>query len=183
MPGLLDSQNAVLMIIDIQEKFRPILFNAEQVVEKTRQLINACNLLGVPVLVSEHYPKGLGATVPELTGLLGPEALVLEKISFGCMDDAGIDTDMASLKRKQVMVCGLEAHVCVNQTVVRLLEKGYEVHLIEDAIGARSETNYQIALRKLAQFGAVPSCVEMALFELMRTAKHPQFKAVQQLIK
>lgn len=183
MSHLLSVEDALLLVIDIQERFKPILFNGDQVIRGTQQLIEGCNLLEVPVLVTEQYPKGLGPTVPELKEVLKTEAPVLEKTCFGCCEDPIIEVKLRQFHRKQILVCGIEAHVCVNQTVVRLLEWGYHVFLMEDAIGARSEGNYRIALKKLAQLGAIPSCVEMALFELMRTATHPQFKAIQQLIR
>ncbi len=107
---------------------------------------------------------------------------MIDKVSFGCFDEPAVEEQLTAYGRRQILVCGIEAHVCVNQTVVRLLESGYQVYLIEDAISAREMKNYEIAMKKLAQLGAIPSCVEMALFELMRTSKHPQFKAVQQLI-
>lgn len=183
MDSLLSVQKALLLVIDIQEKFKPVLFNGDAVVENTRRMIVGCNQLDVPVVVTEQYPKGLGPTVKDLQAALGQETPVLEKTSFGCCDEPVIEEHLLACGRKQIMVCGIEAHVCVNQTVVRLLEIGYQVYLIEDAIGARSQTNYHIALRKLSQLGAVPCCVEMALFELMRSSRHPQFKAVQQLIR
>lgn len=183
MPHLLDSHEAMLLVIDIQEKFRPVLFNAQAVIENTRRMIAGCNELSVPVLVSEQYPQGLGETVPELKAALLTDTPVLAKTSFGCCGDEAMMDQLRRMNRRQVMVCGIEAHVCVNQTVVSLLQAGFDVHLIEDAIGSRNEANYHLALKKLAQWGAVPSGVEMALFELMRTAKHPSFKAIQQLVK
>ncbi len=182
MSQLLSIDNALLLVIDIQDKFKPILFNADQVVQGTQQMIRGCHYLGVPVIVSEQYPKGLGHTVLELKNTLTDTDLVFEKNHFGCCDEPLIEEKLLGFERKQILVCGIEAHICVNQTVVRLLELGYQVYLIEDAIGTRYPRNYDVALRKLAQLGAIPSSVEMALFELMRTSQHPQFKAVQQLI-
>jgi nicotinamidase-related amidase len=179
---LLSAEKALLLVIDIQEKFQPILSNAEAVIENTRRLITGCNQLNVPVIVTEQYPKGLGETVAPLKHALKAETPVLEKTSFGCGGEPVVAEHLKAAKRQQILVCGLEAHVCVNQTVVSLLAQGYQVYLIEDAIGARDERNYHIAMKKLAQLGAIPSCVEMALFELMRHSRHPQFKAVQQLI-
>jgi nicotinamidase-related amidase len=182
MAELLDINKALLLVIDIQEKFKPILFNPDRVITGTQQMITCCNQLDVPVVVTEQYPKGLGTTVPELQNALKPNTPVLEKTSFGCCGEPSIADALAQFNRKQIMVCGIEAHVCVNQTVLELLNQDYEVFLIEDAIGTRNPDNYHIALRKLTQLGAIPSCVEMALFELMRSSRHPQFRAVQQII-
>lgn len=182
MTTLLKPEQAQLLVVDIQEKFRPVLFNAESMIEATRRLIAGCRLLGVPITVSEQYPKGLGHTVPELLAELEGEAMILEKTAFGCGECTEIADYLAKQGRQQVIVCGLEAHVCVNQTVIQLLESGYQVFLVEDAMGSRQEVHYRLALRKLAQLGAIPSCVEMVLFELLGTASNPQFKAVQKLV-
>lgn len=182
MGGLLHTENSLLLIIDVQEKFKPILFNADALVENISRMVRGCNLLDVPVVVSEQYPKGLGSTVSEITAHLYPETPILEKFAFGCCGEPTIETLLTQYNRKQIMICGIEAHICVNQTVVALLQAGYDVHLIEDAIGTRHEHNYHIALQKLTQLGALPSCVEMALFELMGTSKHPRFKEIQALV-
>lgn len=182
MIELLDVNKSLLMVIDIQDKFRPILFNPDQVVLGTQKMITGCNQLNVPVIVTEQYPKGLGVTVVELKQVIKEDVPFFEKTSFGCCQDTVIEEQLALLNRKQIMICGIEAHVCVNQTVIDLLKKNYQVYLIEDAIGSRNENNYKIALKKMAQAGAVPSCIEMALFELMRSSKHPQFKEVQKII-
>lgn len=183
MSRLLSTQDALLLVIDIQEKFRPVLFNAKQVIENAQRLISGCNHLGVPVLVSEQYPQGLGHTAAELNAVLSPATPVIEKSSFGCCDEPNIMAQFHRLGRRQIMICGLETHICVNQTVTRLLEEGYQVYLIEDALGSRTVENYQIGLRKMTQLGAISSCTEMALFELLRGADHPQFKTIQQLVK
>lgn len=179
---LLNPDQTLLLVVDIQEKFKPVLFNAQDVINNTKRLIQGCNLLNVPVLVSEQYPQGLGHTVSELTQALQPDAVILEKTRFGCCDEPSIMTQIKAFERQQILVCGLEAHICVNQTVLRLLEAEYQVHLIEDAIGTRKEQNYHIALQKMTRLGAIPSCVEMALFELLGSSKHPQFKAIQKLV-
>jgi nicotinamidase-related amidase len=182
MSHLLRAEEALLLIIDVQERFVPALFNPQEVVQGTATIVKGCQLLKVPILVTEHYPKGLGHTVPEITTLLDEKTPILPKTSFGCCGDPDFMSHLEALGRKQIMICGLEAHVCVNQTVVSLLEQGYQVNLIEDAIGSRKPENKAIALRKLYHMGAMPSCIEMALFELMHSARHDSFKAVQQLI-
>jgi nicotinamidase-related amidase len=173
----------MLLVVDIQEKFAAAINDFERVVERTGILIQACGQLGVPVVVSEQYPKGLGHTVPELSALLPPDATVLEKTAFGCGRDPQILAHLESLGRSQVMVCGLESHVCVNQTVHQLLAHAFQVHLIQDAIVARHQRDHKTALAKMQQSGAIPSGVEMALFELMADARHPSFKSLQSLIK
>jgi nicotinamidase-related amidase len=180
---LLAADNAVLLIIDIQEKFVPVVHESQHLIERTWVMIEAARLLNIPILVSEQYPKGLGHTVKRLKEALPEEAQVLEKSAFGCLGDIVIKDKLTDTGRKQVLVCGLEAHVCVNQTVHQLLDNGFEPHLIEDALASRDIKNKAIGLRKMEASGAVPSCTEMALFELMGHAKHPHFRKLQGLIK
>ncbi len=186
-PGLLNVDQAILLVIDIQEKFVPVIQNPESTVKKTRLMIETACLLEIPILISEQYPKGLGATVPELLKDLpssaSPLITTLEKTSFGCLGDEAMAQYFKDSGRKQIIICGIEAHVCVNQTVHQLLDAGYEPHLIEDAISSRNKHHREIALHKMRQSGAILSHVEMALFELMRHAKHPHFKTLQSLIK
>ena len=184
MTAMLSVDNSVLLVVDIQEKFAPILPDSERLIQNAGILIDAARELGVPIVVSEQYPKGLGHTVPQLLEKLPAEnAAVLEKTAFGCFEDSGIRAHLAALGRRQVLVCGLETHICVNQTAHQLLHAGYEVHIAEDAVASRAEQNREIALRKLRHSGAIASCVEMALFEWIADAKHPRFKQVQALIK
>jgi nicotinamidase-related amidase len=180
---LLTPEQSLLLVIDIQEKFRPALFNAEQVIANTERIIKGCEALGVPIIFTEQYPQGLGHTVPELTAACSSDAPVYEKTAFGCFNDEAIAQAIQHSGRRQIMVCGIESHICVNQTVCRLLAANFQVHLIEDAIGSRQEAMYQIGLKKMTQLGAFPSCVEMALFELLASAQHPQFKTIQALVR
>jgi nicotinamidase-related amidase len=179
---LLQADQAVLLVVDIQEKFAA-LDEFDRIVERTRILIQACTQLEIPVVVSEQYPKGLGHTVAALHTELPANAVILEKTAFGCGQDPAILDHLQRLQRTQVMVCGLESHVCVNQTVHQLLGHSFQVHLIQDAVTARHKRDHNIALAKMQQSGAIPSCVEMALFELMQDAKHACFKSLQTLIK
>ncbi|MFH2202237.1 MAG: hydrolase [Elusimicrobiota bacterium] len=180
---LLDPNKSVLLVVDIQEKFVPVVHEFRALIAKAKALIEGAKLLDVPVVVSEQYPKGLGPTVAELADALPAGALKFEKTAFGCLGDEIITERLASLDRPQVVVCGIEAHVCMNQTVHQLLAAGYEVHLIEDALSARDPKNIEIGRRKMELAGAVPSSVEMALFEWMGHSRHAQFRAVQALIK
>ncbi len=183
MAILLDPNQALLLIIDIQEKFRSVIWQSQEMIESAQRMVQGCSLLNIPILISEQYPQGLGPTMPELTAHLPETALFIEKTAFGCYGEPRIQEAIERFNRPQILVCGLEAHICVNQTVVRLLEEDYQVYLIEEAIGARTETNYRLGLKKLYQLGAISSGVEMALFELLGGSGHPQFKAIQRLIK
>lgn len=185
---LLDLNRSVLLVIDVQEKFVPTLFNEKKLPHACINLIEAAKQLGVPVVVTEQYPQGLGPTLESVKAHCPENTTFFEKTSFGCCDEPGFDDLMRGLFSGkegpyQVVVCGLESHICVNQTVTRLLQQGYQVHLVTDAIGSRDKQNTKLAKKKLFLLGAIPSGVEMVLFEWMRSSKHPAFKPVQELIK
>ncbi len=180
---MLRPETSLLLVVDIQEKFVPIIDGCGRVIAKSKILLKAAGLLGVPVIVSEQYPKGLGRTTAELVAAYPEGVEVLEKTAFGCLGDEAIRARVDALARRQVVVCGIETHVCVNQTVHQLLASGHQVHLIEEAIASRAASNREAGLAKMRSSGAIPSCVETALFEWMGDAKHPRFKEVQALIK
>jgi nicotinamidase-related amidase len=172
--SLLQRDRTALVVVDVQEAFRryPVF---TPVAESCRKLLQAARLLEVPALVSEQYPKGLGRTAPEVG--LENEPLI-EKTVFSAARAERFDLG----DRDQAIVCGIETHVCVSQTVHDLLERGVEVHVPADAVGSRHELDYERGLERLERAGAVVSTVESALFELLERAGTPEFKAVQQLI-
>jgi hypothetical protein len=141
-------------------------------------LIRGAGVLGVPVVVTEQYPKGLGKTVTEVAAHLPEDSEPIEKLCFSAVDAEGFDLD----GRDQALVCGIEAHVCVHQTVMGLLGQGVEVHLPRDAVGSRFEANKEVGLQRADDAGAIPTSVETALFELVGRAGTDEFKAVQKLI-
>jgi nicotinamidase-related amidase len=172
---LLDRERAALVVIDVQEGFRSYeTFDA--VAAACGKLVAGSRILGVPVVATEQYPKGLKHTAPEV-GLDGEP--VVEKTVFSAVRADGFDLG----DRRQAVVCGIEAHVCVSQTAHDLLERGYEVHVPADAVGSRHRQDYEVGLRRLERAGAVLTTVESALLELCERAGTPEFKAVQGLIK
>ncbi|MEA2313400.1 MAG: hypothetical protein QOI03_92 [Solirubrobacteraceae bacterium] len=172
--SLLSRGRAALLVVDVQEGFRSYSAFA-RVAESCSKLLQGARLLDVPALVSEQYPRGLGHTAPELG--LGDEPRI-EKTVFSAARAEGFDLH----GRDQVIVCGIEAHVCVSQTVHDLLERGVEVHVPADAVGSRHELDYERGLQRMERSGAVISSVEAVLFELLERAGTPEFKAVQKLI-
>jgi nicotinamidase-related amidase len=180
---LLDRERSVLLIIDVQEGYRDHTFEHGRMVQAVRRLLEAAKIMHVPILVTEQYPKGIGHTQPEIAEGFPPGQTVIEKMSMSCMRQARFADELSGLGRSQVVVCGIEAHACVNQTVHDLLESGYEVHVPHDAITARFERDYRIGWEKIIGSGAVPSTVEMACLEWVRTAEAPEFKAIHRLIK
>jgi nicotinamidase-related amidase len=172
--ALLHRDRAALLVVDVQEGFRPYDSFAG-VAASCAKLIATARLLGVPALVSEQYPKGLGHSAPEL-GLQDEPRI--EKSVFSAARADGFDLQ----GRDQAIVCGIEAHVCVSQTAHDLLGKGIEVHLPADAVGSRHAIDYERGLERLEGAGAVIGTVEAALFELLERAGTPEFKSVQKLI-
>ena len=174
----LDPQRAALVVVDVQEGFRKAIPDFERIARATATLIEGAEAIGIPVIVTEQYPKGLGETAPEVAEHLPEGAEPLEKICFSAADADGFDLG----GRDQALVCGMEAHVCVNQTVLDLLDAGTEVHVAEDAVGSRTDENKRVGLHKMERAGAVVSSVETALFELLGRAGTDEFKRVQRLI-
>jgi nicotinamidase-related amidase len=172
--SLLNRDRAALVVVDVQEGFRPYESFAG-VAAACGKLVRAARILEVPRVVSEQYPKGLGHTAPEV-GLEGE--MPIEKSVFSAARAEGFDLG----GRDQALVCGIEAHVCVSQTVLDLLERGVEVQIPADAVGSRHELDYVRGLERLERAGAVVTSVEAALFELLERAGTPEFKAVQKLI-
>jgi len=173
--SLLEKDRTALVVIDVQEAFRPYDIFAE-VSRNCAKLVEAARLLDVPIVVTEQYPKGLGSTVAEI-GVDGEPRI--EKSVFSAVRAAGFDLH----GRDQVIVCGIEAHVCVSQTVHDLLAQGVDVHVPADAVGSRNDIDYERALPRLERAGAVVTTIEAALLELCERAGTPEFKAVQGLIK
>lgn len=167
----------------MQERLQPLIDEDAKLRAKAAALAEGCRLLGVPVFVTEQYPKGLGATVPELEPAVKAAGGVLEKTSFSAAGDASIAARLMAAGRPNILLAGVEAHICVLQTALDLLEGGFSVHLVEDAVGSRDPKNKEVGILRARRHGAEPSSVEMALFELMGHSKHPQFKLVQALIK
>ncbi len=172
--SLLVRERAALVVIDVQEAFRPYA-SFERVAGACATLLQGARILEVPAIVSEQYPKGLGRTAPEV-GLADEQPLEKTVFSAARADEFDLGG------REQALVCGIETHVCVSQTVHDLLERGVEVHVPADAVGSRHAIDYERGLERLQRAGAVVTTVEAALFELLERAGTPEFKAVQKLI-
>lgn len=174
----LDPRRAALVVVDVQEAFRKAVPGFEAVAGAAGTLIAGAEATGVRVIATEQYPRGLGATVPEVAERLPAGVEPLEKLCFSASAAEGFELD----GRDQAIVCGIEAHVCVNQTVLGLLDAGVEVHVVADAVASRTDANRDIGLHKAERAGAVVTSVETALFELVGRAGTDEFKAVQKLI-
>ena len=175
----LDRDRTALVVVDVQEAFRKAIPTFDEVAAATAKLVEGAKAMGVPVVVTEQYPKGLGETVPEVADHLPEGTVPVEKLSFSAAAADGFDLG----GRDQALVCGIETHVCVNQTVADLLDSLDEVQVAEDAVGSRTADNKRIGLNKMERAGAVLTSVETALFELLGGSDAPEFKEVQGLVK
>lgn len=176
------AKHSALLVIDIQEAFRKSIVTLDQVIRKTEAAIRGFQLLGCPVLFTEQYPKGLGHTVEELLNATD-KLEVFEKSGFSGLCSNELEEGLQQSGIQQVVVAGIETHVCVNQTTHSLLASGYSVHILEDAVASRSSDDRETGLKKMYLSGAVPSSVEMALFEMLGDSANPKFKEIQGLIK
>ncbi len=179
---MLDKEDAVLLIIDVQERLAPVIWEKERMLKNCGHLIELAKMITVPLIVTEQYPKGLGRTVPELQSIL-PEYKPVEKTAFNCCGEPAFLTQLRKIGRKKVLVAGMETHVCVLQTVTSLLNEGFIPHVVKDAVSSRTEANWSTGLEFLRDAGAVVSCTETVLFQLLKVAGTEEFKKISQRIK
>jgi nicotinamidase-related amidase len=175
----LDRDRAVLVVVDVQEAFRKVLGDFDDVAAASATLVHGAAEMGLPVIVTEQYPKGLGGTVAEVADALPEGVEPLEKVRFSAAEADGF----ALGGRDQALVCGIETHVCVNQTVLDLLAAGTDVQVATDAVGSRTAANRVLGLERMERAGAAMTSVETALFELLGGSDAPEFKQVQALVK
>lgn len=179
---MLNIENSVVVIIDIQEK----LVNAAgkySPVDKACKLAEAAKILNIPVLVTEQYPNGLGQTVDPLKSALAENTVYIEKTGFSALLTPEFRDKLEVLGKKQVVICGIEGHICVYQTICDLLAEGYEVYFVKDCSASRNKYEFKTGVDLIRQCGAKVTCLEIVLFEWLKTSKHPDFKLVQALIK
>jgi nicotinamidase-related amidase len=173
----------MLLVIDVQEGYRSILHGWDGVVVATTLLARGAGLLGLPMVVTEQYPRGLGRTATEISSALPAGLPIVEKMSMSCCGAAAFTDALRACERDQVLVAGIETHACVSQTVHDLLERGYQVHVARDATSSRRARDVGPAWDKMLAGGMLPTSSEQALLELVATAEAPEFKALQRLLK
>ena len=173
----LEADQCALVVVDIQSKLLPPIFQKEQLVRNSQLLIRAAGILKIPSLVSTQYAKGLGGTVPEISSLL-PQTEAIDKQLFSCFGSDMFCTMLKRLpgNRNTLLLCGMESHICVMQTALGALREGYLVHVASDAVGSRTEWNWKIGLDRMRAAGAVISSTEMMIYELMRSSGSAAFK-------
>jgi nicotinamidase-related amidase len=182
LPDRLQRDRCVLVVIDIQERFRDLTHGFDEVLAATDRMVRFCQHLKIPIVVTEHYPRGLGVTVPELRELFRPFK-PLEKIHFSCAQDAGFSEALAGSGRDQVLLTGIESHVCVYQTAFDLLRRGLQVAVAEDAVSSCSNRNRLLGLDHMRTLGAQIMGSQMIMFEILGQAGTPDFKTVAPLLK
>lgn len=175
---MLEANNSLVLMIDVQERLVGAL-EKNVIVEKSQKIIDGANILGIPVLATEQYPKGLGHTVVTLAD----NTEVVEKTYFNALLEDGMLDKINSYGKKQIILFGIETHICVYQTACALIEAGFEVYIIKDACASRNKYEFKQGIDAMRDNGAKISCVEMTLFEWLKGAKNPKFKEVQALIK
>ena len=173
----LEADQCALIVVDIQEKLLPPIFQKEQLVRNAKLLIRAAGVLKIPAIVSTQYAKGLGKTVPEVASLL-PETEAIDKNLFSCFGSEAFCTLLKRLpgNRNTLLLCGMESHICVAQTALAALREGYLVHVASDAVSSRTEWNWKIGLERIRAAGAIISSTEMMIYELMRSSSSEAFK-------
>jgi nicotinamidase-related amidase len=181
--SLLRAGETTLVIVDVQEAFRPVIDGFDVVARNCSILAAGFEILGRPIIVSEQYPKGLGSTVDEIAEALPEGTPIIEKMRFSACGVDAFDAELAESGSKTVVVCGVETHVCVNQTVLDLLSRGYAVHVASDAVSSRAPANKEAGLRKMAAHGAEVSSAETVLFEMLEVAGGDAFKAISKLVR
>lgn len=182
---MLNAQDSLVLVIDIQDKLTKMLKEevCTQIVEKSQKLVQAAKILNIDTLLSEQYPKGLGQTIEGIRNILGENYKPFEKTSFSVLDDENIASEIEKHGKKQIVLCGIESHICVLQSALALIDKGYEVYVVQDVCASRNKYEYKCAMDYLKNSGAKVLCLEMVLFGWLKGAKNPCFKEVQALIK
>lgn len=177
----IEFEDSMLLVVDIQEKILPAMHEWEEVLKNCLTLIRGAAALKLPVVITQQYPRGLGNTLEEVTGLT-PEAKIFDKTSFSCLTTE-VAGELKNLGKKHIIICGIESHVCVLQTIIDLVKNGYQPVLVADCVSSRKKTDLKFAVRRAQAEGATITTYESVLFELMGSAKHPEFREISKIIK
>ncbi len=181
---LLQPENCALVVVDMQEKLFPPIFEKERLARNVQLLIRLAHILKLPVMAATQHVKGLGPIIPEIASLLDGTQPI-NKVEFSCFNNSDFCAAVKHLPRERntLLLCGMEAHICITQTALGALNQGYIVHVAADAVSSRSEFNWKIGLKRMRQAGVVLSSTEMMMYELMRASGTPVFKEMLQHLK
>jgi len=179
---MLSEENSLILVIDIQDKLVNAL-EKDVIVKNAAKIVSAGNILNIPIVLTEQYPKGLGNTVDLIKSIIPADSKIIEKTCFNALQEENFLEKISEYGKKQIVIMGIETHICVYQTALALLEKGFEVYVIKDACASRKKYEFKQGIEAMRDNGVKISCVEIALFEWLKSAKHPKFKEIQALIK
>ena len=180
---MLEQHNSILTVIDMQEKLIKASYESDIIAEKAKKITKAASILSIPTIITEQYPKGLGQTHEEIKRAVSNKAVYLEKTSFSAVREESFQSIIKQLPQKQIILCGIETHICVLQTAIELMQKGYEVYILKDCCSSRTQEEKDIGLELLKQYGIKIVSVEIVIFEWLKSSKHTNFKEIQSLIK
>ena len=180
---MLTPDNTVLLVIDVQGKLAQLMHRKESLFASLEKIIRGAQVLELPIIWTEQVPEKLGPTLPEIARLLATMSGPISKASFSCCGHPPFMQELEALNRRQVLVTGIETHICIYQTTLDLLERGYEVQVVADAVSSRTAENRELGLERTKDAGARLTSTEMALFELLRVAAGPQFKEINRIVK
>lgn len=175
--------DTLLLIVDMQERIFANVERGNEILNIQRKVIETFKILTLPILITEQYPKGLGPTIRPIQSLLGEAYQPLSKTTFSCLDDPSFFNYIQQFPHKQFVVVGIEAHICILQTVKSLLKIGKEVAVLNDAISSRSIFDFSTSIAEMRDMGARISCAETVIFEMLKDSNHPQFKSISDLLK
>ena len=179
---MLKIEDALLLVVDFQERLMPSIHRWEELADKAATLIGGCRALDIPILVTQQYTKGLGPTIRKIDDAL-TEYDYIEKITFSCFGSEEFREKLGKANRKSIIITGIETHVCIQQTVLDLLGNGFEVYAIADCLGSRSDRDFRYAMRRMEKAGAIVTTMESILFEMLVSADHPKRKEITVLVK
>lgn len=180
--GPLKKDGCVLVVVDIQEKLLPAIHNFTSVLDRSVKMVTAAQALEVPLLFTQQYSRGLGPTHIALSGLL-PEFMHFEKLSFNCFGAPGFEARLKELEARTLVMIGIESHICVCQTALEALQRGFNVHVVSDAVGSRTTANHVIGLERIRQAGGVITATELTIYEWVERSDSPEFKLILPLLK
>lgn len=177
------ADSALLLVVDMQEPFLREIWERKRVIRNVSLLLEAARILNVPVLSTLQYARRMGGPIPEIAELLPESPPPMDKLCFSCAGDSAIAEAIRTNGRNQVLICGIESHICVCQTALDLVNQEHQVHVAVDAVSSRTESNARIGLRKMETAGVIPSSAEMAIYEMLNEAGTPEFKSIVELVR
>jgi nicotinamidase-related amidase len=182
-PHLLNRDAVLVMVVDMQEPFLRNIYDRENLIENVRLFLQVSKVMRLPVISTTQYLRRMGDIIPEIKEMLPPLSTPFDKLDFSCFRSPAVSSEVQRSGCKQILLCGVEAHICVSQTAHDLTAAGYQVHVLADAVSSRKEVNWRIGLDKMRQGGVLLSSVELAIYEMLEQAGTPEFKEIVQIVK